>query len=206
MCIVCLTVASTVAIVSSLALTSCGKKPAEVSENRGKLDTMDLPAWVLNPYDGLSNGVVAGVGISKKPSENDQMRFLIIQAESQARAEIATSLQTEISRLTKDAMQSASIDKMNAVENSFSTITSEIVKNVPISGAVRDKIYQDKNGIVYVRVVINSNIVKNYLQGSLSSYSDAMKNAGFTRDQIKQTNESMKGLFDELDLKTATQK
>jgi hypothetical protein len=211
MCIVCLTVASITAVTLSLGLSGCGNKN-KVSEtpitkkDHGELAGLDLPSWVISPYDGLQNNVVAGVGISKTPADNDQLRFLIIQAESQARAEIATTLQTEISRLTKDAMQSANIDKMNAVENSFSVVTSEVVKNVPLSGAVRDKIFQDKKGVVYVRVVINSSVVKNYLQGSLANYTEAMQKAGLNRDQIQKTNASMKSLFDELDLKTATQK
>jgi hypothetical protein len=71
---------------------------------------------------------------------------------------------------------------------------------------VRDKIFQDKKGVVYVRVVINSSVVKNYLQGSLANYTEAMQKAGLNRDQIQKTNASMKSLFDELDLKTATQK
>jgi hypothetical protein len=210
MCIVCFTVTSLTAVTLSLGLFGCGKKPNDVPQitkkEHGQLADLELPSWVINPYDGLEKSMIAGVGISKNPAENDQIRFLIIQAESQARAEIATTLQTEISRMTKDAMQSASVDKINAVENSFSTITSEIVKNVPLSGAVRDKIFQDKRGIVYVRVVINAGIVKKYLEGAVSSYNDAMQQAGFTRDQIQKTNASMKALFDELDLKTTTQK
>jgi hypothetical protein len=203
MCVVCLTIASAVAV--SLAVTGCMGKPSK-QENKpaeiGALSQMELPNWVVNPYSELPSGVIAGVGISKKPAENEQLRFLIIQAEAQARAEIATTLQTEISRLTKDAMQSASIDAMTAVETSFATVTSEVVKNVPLSGAVRDKIFQDKNGVIYVRIVINSAVVKNYLEDSISNYSEAMQKAGATRDQIKKTNASMKHLFDELDLKT----
>lgn len=206
MCIVCLTVVSLTAVAVSLTVSSCSKKPetqslANVGDN-GQLISNDLPIWVANPYSELSPGIVAGVGISKKPGSGDQLRFLIIQAESQARAEIATTLQTEVSRLVKDAMQSASIEGMNAVETSFATVTTEVVRNMPLSGAVRDKIYQDKTGIVYVRVTINSSIIKNYLEGSVSNYTEAMQKANLSRDTIKKTNASLKHLFDELNLQT----
>jgi hypothetical protein len=206
MCIVCLTV-SVAAVVVSLGVSGCAKKPTQTVEHQaeyGELSKLNLPNWVLSPYYDLPSEVIAGVGISKAPSPNDQLKFLLIQAESTARAEIATSLQTEISRLTKDAMQSASIDSINAVENSFATVTTEIVKNVPLNGAVRDKIFQDKNGIVYVRMIIKSSIVKEYLKSNIDNYSEAMRQAGVTRKSIQDTNASLKHLFDELDLKTNT--
>ena len=202
MCIVCLTVASAVAVAVSLTTSSCSKKDVK-PENTGILSTSELPQWVINPYSELSEGIIAGVGISNKPGANGpNWKYLIIQAESQGRVEIATTLQTEISRMTKEAMQSANIDNMSSVESSFATVTSEVVKNVPLSGAVRDKIFQDKTGTVYVRMVINNSVVKNYLKANLENYSEAMKNADVSRDTIKKTNASLKNLFDELDLKT----
>lgn len=198
MCVVCLTLVSVATVAISLTTASCQKKPDDSKADVGSMEQLNLPSWVLSPYDGLSDNVVAGVGISKKPANNDQLRFLIIQAEAAARAEIATTIQTEVSRMVKDAMQSASIEKINAVESSFAVVTQEVVKNVPLSGAVRDKIYQDKNGIVYVRLIINNNIIKNYLNERLENYNEVMRDAKLSRATIKKTNESLKHLFEDL--------
>jgi hypothetical protein len=206
MCVLCIAVVSVAAVAVSLTTTSCSRKDSN-KPNVGEISKLDLPSWVINPYEGLGEGVIAGVGMSKTQREHDEMRFLIQQAESAARAEIATTIQTEISRVIKDATHSATVENMNAVESSFSSVTKEVVRNVPLSGAVRDKIYLDKNKVLYIRVVINESVVKNYLKSRVSDYVKAMEdarkmeNANISRSMINQTEASMKKLFDEMEVR-----
>lgn len=210
MCIVCLTVSSVVAVAMSLTLSSCSKKEESAKlgniDAKGQVIPADLPDWVANPYSGLNPGTLAGVGISSPPGAGSQLKYLIMQAESQARAEIATTLESEISRVIKEATQSVSAANMNAAESSFSAVTQEVVKNVRVSGAVRDKIYQDKSGVVYVRAIVDSAVVKKYLTDSVENYSKAMQSAGFSNATIQKTNASLKHLFDDLEAKTGSQK
>ena len=84
----------------------------------------NLPSWVINPN---VEGKIAAVGIS--PKSNGGIKFQITRAENDARANIAAKINTEISRLTKEALKSSGTngDAENTI-SVFTQATKAIVK------------------------------------------------------------------------------
>ena len=184
-------------IISSLLIVSCSKnKISDLGSNSNLQDISNLPAWVLNPDDNIKDGV-AGVGIAA-PSVGG-IKFQIPQAETDARANIATILGSEITRITKDALRSAKITGQDDVEQVFTQATKEVVKNIPLSGAKRTDIYQGKDGSLYVRMVLRVEDYSKYLENSWSVYEDRLKKANISRSNIDKAEDATKHLFDELE-------
>ena len=127
--------------VAALSFTgACAKKDVKVAPEV-KNDLSNLPAWVLDP--NVADGI-GGVGIAS-PSQGG-IKFQIPKAEIDAKANIAATIQSEISRITKDAMRSANVNNTDDVEQFFSQATKEVVKDLPLSGVKRLNIFRDKDG------------------------------------------------------------
>ena len=102
------------AVLTAVALFSaCAKK--EIQKEAGN-QLKDLPEWVLNPSSGVKEGV-AGVGIAG-PSRGG-ITVQIPKAELDAKANIASTIQSEISRVTKNALRSAKVNDADDVEEFF---------------------------------------------------------------------------------------
>lgn len=182
----------------SVAFVSCGKSSKqEKQQANGSLSDLNLPDWVLSPSVA---GKIAGTGIA--PMSKGGLKVQIAQAETDARANIAAQISTEISRITKDAMKKANISDKEEYEASFSQATKELIKDLPLSGAVRDKIYRDPSdgGTLYVHMVVDQEKIKDYLQNSTKIFGDAMKSSGATSKTIQETEKVMSSLFNELDV------
>ncbi len=136
--------------IATLAFTfSCSKggKPAEVKNN----NLSNLPAWVLDP--NVADGVAA-VGIAS-PSKGG-IKFQIPAAELDAKSNIAATIQSEISRVTKNSLRSANVNNADDVEEFFAQASKEVVKNLPMSGVKRINIFQANDGTLYVHMVLKN--------------------------------------------------
>jgi uncharacterized membrane-anchored protein YhcB (DUF1043 family) len=181
--------------VAALSLTvSCAKKDGKIDPKQtGELS--DLPAWVIDPS---VEGTVAGVGIAA-PSTGG-IRFQIPKAELDAKANIAATIQSEISRVTKNALRSAKVNEnADDVEDFFSQATKEVVKNFPLSGVKRINIFKAKDGTLYLHMALTQEDYSKYLQNSEKTFEARLKKSKLGRENINKSQEAVKSLFDELE-------
>jgi hypothetical protein len=181
--------ASIVALSFSFA---CKNKSEQVKANSGELK--DLPAWVLDP--AVENGV-AGVGIAS-PSKGG-IKFQIPKAELDAKANIAATIQSEISRVTKDAMRSAAVNGSDDVEEFFAQATKEVVKNLPLSGVKRINIFKSEDGTLYVHMLLGNDDYAKFLADGQKTFQARLAKSNLGRENINKTQEATKELFSELD-------
>jgi hypothetical protein len=180
--------------VAALSFTgACAKKDVKVAPEV-KNDLSNLPAWVLDP--NVADGI-GGVGIAS-PSQGG-IKFQIPKAEIDAKANIAATIQSEISRITKDAMRSANVNNTDDVEQFFSQATKEVVKDLPLSGVKRLNIFRDKDGTLYVHMVLKNEDYSKFLANSEKTFEARLAKANVGRANIAKTQEATKALFDELE-------
>lgn len=179
--------------VAALAFSfSCskGNKVAEVKSEK----LSDLPSWVLDP--NMPDGVAA-VGIAS-PSKGG-IKFQIPQAELDAKANIAATIQSEISRVTKESLKSANVNNSDDVEQFFAQATKQVVKDLPLSGVKRINIFQAKDGTLYVHMILKNEDYSKFLNDSEKSLNASLKKSNLGRENIKKSEEASKALFDELE-------
>ena len=190
-------------------LQSCGDSKKEHEKSfveTGKLSQLNLPEWVIDPS---VEGKIAAVGIAPKTVGGIKMQ--IAQAEADAIANMATQIQTSVSRITKESMRRAGVSTeektSEVVDQYFAQATKNIVKNVPISGAKRKNIYQSpSDGALYIQMVIDQGAVKEYLISMSDTVAQGMKDFGATQKTIAQTENAMKDLFSELEFSAQNNK
>ncbi|OFW80835.1 MAG: hypothetical protein A2887_02300 [Alphaproteobacteria bacterium RIFCSPLOWO2_01_FULL_40_26] len=182
--------------ISAIALSlsfACAKKDASlVNTNKG--DLKDLPAWVLDP--AVKEGVAA-VGIAS-PSKGG-IKFQIPKAELDAKANIAATIQSEISRITKDSLRSARINEQDDVEEFFAQATKEVVKNLPLSGVKRLNIFKGEDGTLYVHMMLGNEDYSKFLENSQKTFDARLAKANFGRENINKAEAATKELFKELE-------
>ncbi len=176
-----------------LLFSACAKK--EIQKEVGN-KLKDLPEWVLNPNSGVKEGV-AGVGIAG-PSKGG-IAVQIARAELDAKANIASTIQSEISRVTKNALRSAKVNDNDDVEEFFAQASKEVVKNLPISGAKRDKIYTAEDGNLYIRMILGVEDYSKFLKNSQKEFENKIAKSNLSRNSITKSQEATKDLFDELE-------
>ncbi len=182
------------AVLTAVAIFSaCAKK--EIQKEAGN-QLKDLPEWVLNPSSGVKEGV-AGVGIAG-PSRGG-ITVQIPKAELDAKANIASTIQSEISRVTKNALRSAKVNDADDVEEFFAQASKEVVKNLPMSGAKRDKIFKAEDGTLYIRMVLGTEDYSKFLKNSQKEFEDKIAKSNLSRNSITKSQEATKDLFDELE-------
>ncbi len=179
-------------IAAILFTTSCAKKEV-VTQNAGS-DLKDLPAWVLDP--SVKDGVAA-VGIAS-PSRGG-IKFQLPKAELDAKANIAATIQSEISRITKDSLRSAKVNENDDVEEFFAQATKEVVKDLPLSGIKRLNIFKSEDGTLYVHMVLNNEDYSKFLTNSEKTFATRLAKANLSRENINKSQEASKELFDELE-------
>jgi hypothetical protein len=185
-----LTFATIIAISFSF---SCAKKNDEINTNSG--DALSkLPSWVIDP--SVPNGIGA-VGISS-PSKGG-LKAQIAIAEINARANIATAIQSEISRVTKSSLRSAKVNENDDVEEFFSDATKEVVKNIPLSGVKRTKMFQAEDGSLYIQMVLGSEDYSKFLNNGLKTFEARAAKSNLGRDNINKTQAASKEIFEELE-------
>ena len=185
--------------LSTTLLFSCAKTTiSDLGKNNKTQNISELPEWVVIP--DIKDGVAA-VGIAS-PSVGG-IKFQIPQAEIDAKANIASAINSEISRITKDALREAKVGDVNDVEQTFSQATKEVIKNMPMSGVKRINMYQAKDGTLYIRMALKNEDYSKYLQNSQKMYENRLKQANLSRDNLDKSQEAVKGLFEELDKERA---
>jgi hypothetical protein len=162
-------------------LSSCSK-------DKGSLDSIGGPEWVLDPYANSKNSNdVCGVGISD--STIGGLRMQISQAESDGRANIASQIKTNITKTVEDYVLSnksavkgvdnkgnPSVISNEDVSKKFSDITKNVVEELPLSGAIRKNMWQDpKRGDLYILMCMDSDRVQKHLESSLKLYENDKK-------------------------------
>lgn len=181
------------AALAALAFSSaCKSKSEQIKANSGELK--NLPAWVLDP--AVKDGV-AGVGIAS-PSKGG-IKFQIPKAELDAKANIAATIQSEISRVTKNAMRSADVNGNDDVEEFFSQATKEAVKNLPLSGVKRINIFKDSDGTLYVHMLLSNEDYSKFLTDSQKAFDARAAKSNLGRENINKTQAATKDLFSELE-------
>jgi hypothetical protein len=171
---------------------SCSSKKVEPKQDVGALS--DLPAWVLSPE--VEDGIAA-VGIAS-PSTGG-IKFQIPKAELDAKANIASIIQSDISRVTKQALRESKVNDVNDVEDFFSQATKEVVKDIPLSGVKRINMHLAKDGNLYIHMVLKNDDYSKFLSGSENSMLNKLKNARMGRQNIDEAQKAAKEIFDELE-------
>lgn len=183
----------------SVGVISCGKKQQTPQEKSGAMQNLQLPDWVIDPY---VEGKLSAVGVAPKTAGGIKMQ--IAQAEADARANMASEIQTKVSRVTKESMRRAAVasqtGETEAVDSYFAQATKSIVKEVPITGARRKNIFQSPiDGTLYVQMVVELAPVRDYLVQSSQELAGGLKDFNATQNAIQKTEQSMKELFNEID-------
>jgi len=184
--------------LSSIALlvmiASCSAKKEE-SKTKAAVSVLDnLPSWVIDP--SVETGVAA-VGIAS-PSAGG-IKFQIPKAEMDAKANIAATIQTEISRVTKNALRESNVNNVNDVEQFFTQATKEVVKDLPLSGAKRLNMFQSEDGTLYIRMVLTESDYSKFLENSEKSFTAGLKQSKMGRENINASEQASKAIFDELE-------
>lgn len=190
-----LTTLSIAALTFSFA---CAKKDGNAPKNE---NLSDLPAWFADP--SVADGV-AGVGIAS-PSKGG-IKFQLPKAELDAKGNIAKTIQSEISRITKDSLRSAKVNDNDDVEEFFAEATKEVVKDLPLSGVKRTDIFQAKDGTLYVRMVLKNDDYSKFLENSEKSFNARLAKSNLARENINKSQAATKELFDELEKERASKK
>ena len=181
---------SNVIIALSLVF-SCA--PKDVKKTSGN-DLGDLPEWVLDPK--IKDGVAA-VGIAS-PSRAG-ITVQLPKAELDAKANIAATIQSEVSRVTKNALRSGKVNDADDVEEFFAQASKEVVKNLPLSGARRIHMFKSQDGTLYVHMMIDDQDYSKFLKNSQKDYEEKLKKSNLSRDSIDKSQAATKDLFDELE-------
>lgn len=182
--------------LSAIALSvtfACAKKD-DKNLNANKGDLANLPSWVLDP--SVPDGVAA-VGIAS-PSKGG-IKFQLPKAELDAKANIAATVQSEISRITKDSLRSAKVNENDDVEEFFAQATKEVVKNLPLSGVKRLNIFKAEDGTLYVHMVLRNEDYSKFLEGSEKTFAARLNRSNLSRENINKSQAATKELFDELE-------
>ncbi len=189
----------TLSVTALILSFACAKKEATSTINANKGDLSNLPAWVLDP--SVPDGVAA-VGISS-PSKGG-IKFQLPKAELDAKGNIAATIQSEISRITKDSLRSAKVNENDDVEEFFAQATKEVVKNLPLSGVKRLNIFKSEDGTLYVHMVLKNEDYSKFLTNSQKTFEASLSKSKLSRDNIDKSQEASKELFSELEKERET--
>ncbi len=176
-----------------VATSSCSAKKQNVNLNSNN-SLSNLPSWVVDP--SVPDGVGA-VGIAS-PSKGG-LKFQIPKAEIDGKANIAATIQAEISRITKDSLRSAKVNENDDVEEFFAQATKEVVKNLPLSGAKRIAMFQADDGSLYIHMVLKNEDYSKFLSNSEKTFAARAAKSDIGRDNINKAQAATKEIFDELE-------
>ncbi|MEO1953593.1 MAG: LPP20 family lipoprotein [Campylobacterales bacterium] len=181
---------STVSVITAslLIFSGCGevspqvaKQKFEMSEKSKNIQSIkNLPQWVINPQS--KDGITA-VGMSAYSRHG--IRVMKPQAEMDARAKLAGQIETIVSRSQKQAMRSVQIADTDDMENLFSQSTKEVIKQIPLSGAVVVNQTIMDNGDYYVQMTIKKREVLKELDNQQEVYKKNLENSKLSHENIE---------------------
>lgn len=183
-----------IASIAALSLTfACAKKDGKIDpKTTGELS--NLPAWVLDP--SIKDGV-GGVGIAA-PSKGG-IQFQIPKAELDAKGNIAATISSEISRITKNSLRSGKVNENDDVEEFFAQATKEVVKDLPLSGVKRLNIYKAEDGTLYMHMALTNEDYSKFLESSEKNFAAKAAKSKVAQANINRVQEASKAIFDELE-------
>ena len=185
---------STIITIIALAGTfSCSGNKASTNKKTHS-DLSNLPAWVVDPT--IKDGI-GGVGIAR-PSRGG-IKFQIPKAELDAKANIAATIKSEISRISKNSLRSADVNNNDDIEEFFAQATKEVIKDLPLSGVKRLAIFKAEDGTLYIHMALKESDYEQFLKNSENTFNNRAQTLDISRDNIDKTQAATKELFDELE-------
>lgn len=185
---------------SILLMSGCSNQAPVVQEKQLTLKEQQiksansLPEWVLNPQSTEGITAVGMVGYSRHG-----LKVMKPQAEMDARAKLAGQIQTLVSRSQKQAMRSVQIGDVDDLETVFSQSTKEVVKEIPLSGAVVVNQLMAETGDYYVQMVIKKREIMQELDQKHEIYKKNLQNAKLTRENIDEGMKVLDKMMEDLD-------
>ena len=181
-------------IILLLALNVSCSQSSKQSTTKKVENLTNLPDWVLDP--GVKNGI-GGVGIAG-PSKGG-IKFQIPRAELDAKANIAATIKSEISRVTKNSLRSSNVNNNDDIEEFFAQASKEIIKNIPLSGVKRLNFFKSEDGTLYIHMAIQQDDYSEFLENSEKDLLKKTNSIKTGRQNIEETQKVTKELFDELE-------
>ena len=183
-------------VISTITLSLLTLNLTNCSSQNKILDLAgdSVPEWVVDP--SVSDGI-GGAGIAS-PSKGG-LKFQIPVAELDAKADIASRIQSNISRVSKVALRSGAVNENDDVEQFFSQATKEVIKDQRLLGVKRDKMYRGKDGTLYIHMTMSEKDYTKYLDVLENSMIAKAKMSQLSRNNINKTQEAVKEIFDELE-------
>ena len=188
-----------IGLIILIGLVSCqSTKPIE-RKTSNKVDIgegVKFPQWVINPsFDGK----IAEIGIAPKSRGGIRVQRSIALAD--AKGKLAQRLQSNISTISKVAIQQAKTNNLaDDVVSTFEEGTKSLVRDLPLSGVQQVNITMI-NGELYIRVALDKQDYSKYIKNSRLAMEKKIKEAQLSREEIKRSLGAVKSLFEELDNK-----
>ena len=145
-----ITIALLVVMVALFAV-SCASAPAQVEPKKS-----NLPDFVLNPP--IATDAIYGVGYAKQSS----MALSIKVAETNARADIASQIETTIQEAITAYAQEAGVDENTQLISFVETITRQIT-DTTLSGATpKSRVPMDDGGVWVLMVYGKDSLIDSF--------------------------------------------
>lgn len=154
----------------ALAVISCGS-------GRGKLDELNAPKWVFDPYESRNKKVeFAAVGLSEPTGT---LRNKITQAEVNGLGNLAASIGSEVAKVARDVSKNVKESERERSYQEFSNITEQIVRDLNIRPS-RVAIWQSpKDDTVAVLMIADKDEALKSYANALKIYEEKMKDKNF---------------------------
>lgn len=144
-------------------MTGCASAPAVKEDSTFG----DVPGWYLQPAEGAKDGEICGVGNYRA----GDLDFARIQAVTNARADLSSSLRAKVDQAVKNTMSQVAKSTPGAdlppVDQVAEAFRQSLASDALVGAGVKDT-YISKNGTVYVRVAISKDSIERSLRETLS--------------------------------------
>ncbi len=171
---------------------------------KGALDKIGGPSWIFDAYSvSKSPKEIASVGISDMSHMG--IKLQIEQAKASAISDLRGQIETKVNKIVEDSALGTSnatttgqkdkavTTKSDEVQKKFSTVTKNIVEGSVFGARVTD-IWQDPNsGVMYVRMVMDSEKVSEVLRSSVTMY-QKLGDAGVDQATVKRITDGLLGV------------
>jgi len=165
-----------------LFFVGCGNSPQPKINNTCVINGEKAPDWICEGGVNMKEGIFAVGSAAKSPLG---FTFQRNEAIAQARDELARQIGIRVKNMVKTYMSSTGVGDSQTAERVSTQVSKQLSYQV-LHGSRLLKMWQSKNGTIYVLVGLNKNYVKNVL-----------------KDNIKTTFKNNKALWQEFKAKQA---
>lgn len=191
------TLTSATAIAGALLLAGCGEErqaPPPTANPSAPITTPDVdnsPAWVADPTDGgkvLGQVGIAEVRLGGAARQRDE-------ALRNARVNLARDINTQVNDIMRDWAKEGGerffagdgkVDKQEMARQMSETV-SEQVTSQTINGSQQKAMYKDKQGTLYVWVVINAEAAAKFAEQASAAARRLAEQKSFIKADIQAT-------------------